>query len=295
MCIIDVGLPISVARVLTPRIEELAKGMKTQAWRVQQQEQAPLSSDFAKVPEWITTHQLSIIERRDEIIASGNYECLKDRLPAMRSDLDLLGFDEPTGYMKPICIVPIVMIHSREVKDPPTSWADLLDERWKGRITTSAPDILVKLLTFYANALFGENAERLVANIVFDGIPIDTNLHVDNGEADVGIIPLPFARASRKGNVFMRWPEEGALSIPHVVIHKKGSFEDTRALSEFLLSEDVQRYMSETGMLMPVHPGVPLPPEVEQNNLNLYWKGWDWFLEGLGHGLATAHVKKGIS
>jgi ABC-type Fe3+ transport system substrate-binding protein len=259
----------------------MAAGMETIVGRLQQEEQSPLPMNIDAVPDLVITHQISIMKNRDSMIKSGNYECLQELFPEMRSDLKQLGFDDPTGYFKVICVVPLVFIYRRSLENPPKSWADLTSERWQGRIAASSPDILVKLLRFYAKSILGEEAHRLIANVVFDGIPIDTNLKVDRGEIDIGIVPLPFTRASREKNISMCWPEEGAINLPQVIIHKSGSFIKTYKISEFLLSEEVQRYISETGMIIPVHPDVPLPPEVEENGLNLYWKGWDWFLNGL--------------
>lgn len=229
----------------------------------------------------IVTHQLAIIRNRDAMIASGHYQCLSGLLPDMRPDVRRLGFADPTGYFQIVCIVPIVLVHGRSVENPPTAWSDLLDERWKGRIGGSSLDVFRTLIRFYAHSLFGGEAERFLANLVLDGIPIDTNLHVDKGEVDVGVMPLPFAQGGRNKNIVVHWPSDGALSIPQVVIHKRGSFEGTRHISEYLLSDEVQRYMSETGNVIPVNPNVPLPPLVQANDLNLYWKGWAWFLEGL--------------
>jgi hypothetical protein len=278
---LELGLPVSVARVLVPRIEKLAPDSQVISARLQQEELPPLPQDVEQIPDLVSTHQLSIMRHRDAMIASGNYECLRGRLPEMRPDLQQLGFDDPTGYLRVVCVVPIVLVHGRSVQDPPTTWADLPDERWKGKIGGSSLDIMLKLVRLYANSLFGGDAEQFIANLALDGIPIDTNLQVDRGEREVGIVPLPFTQGARNKNIVVRWPKDGALCVPQVLIHKKGSFEETRQVSEYLLSDEVQRYLSETGNMIPVNPNAPLPPLVRANSLNLYWKGWDWFLEGL--------------
>jgi len=278
---IDINLPLAVTRVLTPKVQELAAGMDTVVRRIQQEEDAPLPLEEKDIPHLTITHQLSIMKNRDQMVSSGHYEALKGPLPEMRSDLKAIGFDEPTGYFKTICLVPIALIYNRSIDNPPTAWADLVDERWKGKIGAPSLDILRKLLQFYVRGLLGNDAGRLISNVVFDGMPIDINLKIDDGSLDIGIIPLPFARASRNKNVVMRWPIEGAVCLPQVLIHKKGSFEDTIKISEYLLSDDVQRYISDAGGIIPVSPNVPLPHEVGENHLNLFWKGWDWFIAGI--------------
>ena len=39
---IDVGLPMSIARMLTPKIQEIAEGMEINVRRIQEEEQKPL-------------------------------------------------------------------------------------------------------------------------------------------------------------------------------------------------------------------------------------------------------------
>jgi ABC-type Fe3+ transport system, periplasmic component len=204
--------------------------------RIQQKEQESHPLKEKEIPDLTITHQLSIMRSRELMASSGHYETLEGLLPEMRSDLKVRGFDEPTGYFKPMCFVPIVIIHNRLVDTPPVSWEDLLDRWWKGKIGASSPDILRKLVTFYARRLFGKEADQLTSNVVFDGLPIDVNLKVDDGRLDVGIVPLPFSRSSRNRNVSICWPREGAFSLPH---------------------------------------------EVEENGLNLFWNGWDWFTAGI--------------
>ncbi|MCL0060782.1 ABC transporter substrate-binding protein [Dehalococcoidia bacterium] len=278
---IDIELPLPVARVLLPKIKELAEGMEVIVRKLQQEEHDPLPTDAGDIPELTLTHQLSILKNRDAVMTSGDYESPGERLPKMRADLQELGFDDPSGYFKTMCLVPIVLIYNRDISDPPESWADLTDARWKGLIGAASPDVFRKVVRFYFEELLGDDAEHLLANITYTGVHIDVNLAVDNGELDIGIIPLPFARASRKKNVCMQWPREGALCLPQVIIHKKGIQDDTLKISEYLLSGEVQRHISEVGMLIPVDPNAPLPPELVGNKLNLFWKGWDWFIAGM--------------
>lgn len=278
---IDVGLPMSIARMLTPKIQEIAVGMEINVRRIQEEEQKPLPEKQENISDLIITHQLSVMKNRDSMISSGHYETPGKMLPEMRPDLKEIGFVEPTGYFTTICLVPVVIIYNRLIINPPLSWHDLTDQRWKGRIGASSPEILRKLLKFYAKALLGKDAEKLISNVVFDGMPVDQNLKVDEGSLDTAIVPLPFTRASRNKNVTMCWPEEGAVCLPQVLIHKKGSLKQTLKISKYLLSENVQRFISETGMMIPVNPDAGPPPEVEKNNLNIFWKGWDWFIEGI--------------
>jgi hypothetical protein len=277
---IDLEMPLPVARVLLPKMQGLAMGMKVTVRKLQQEEHDPLPTEAGDIPELTLTHQISILKNRDAMIASGEYEAPGERFPRMRDDLERLRFDEPRGYFKVMCLVPILLVYNRWISNPPKSWADLIDPRWRGRIGAASPHVFRKVVRFYMEKLMGNDAQHLLGNINYNGVHIDTNLAVDNGELDIGIIPLPFARASRKKNVCMHWPREGALCLPQVMIHKKDIQDDILEISECLLSDEVQQYISEVG-LIPVNPNAPLPRELVENQLNLFWKGWDWFIDGI--------------
>lgn len=275
------GLPVSVSRMLIMKIQEIVPEDIISVRRIQEEEVEPLSTNISEIPDLTTTHQISIIKNRDAMAASGHYMPLKGLVPDMRGDVAAKGFVDPTGFFTPICVVPVVIIYNRHISNPPSSWHDLLDPQWKGRINAPSPVILQKLIKFYAGSLLGEKAETLFNSIVLDGLPIDVNKKVNKGTFDIGIISLPFSRASRDQNVTLCWPKEGAFALPQILIQKNGACKEALTVSNYLLSDDAQKFISDVGVMIPVNPGISLPREVEENNMSLYWKGWDWFISGI--------------
>jgi len=278
---IDIGLPISVARMIIQRIQGMVPPDSLIIRRVQQKEQEPHSCIETEIPEITATHQISIMKDRNRMMASGYYESCSKVLPQMRKDVAQRGLDDSDGLFTPVCFVPLVIIYNRTIDHPPRSWQDLCDSRWRGKIAVPSPDILQKLVKFYAKDLLGSKAEGLFSNVVFEGLPVDVNQKVDDGSFDIGVVSLPFSRSSRRGNISLCWPEEGALLLPEVLIHKRGAGGDLLKVSEYLLSLDVQHYFSDIGVMVPVHPDAPLPFEVTEHAMNFYWKGWDWFIAGI--------------
>lgn len=281
MTTIDIGLPISVARMILQRVQGMVPPDSLIIRRVQQKEQEPHSTIEVEIPDMTATHQISVMKDRDRMMASGYYESPAGVLPPMRRDVADLGLADQDGLFTPLCFVPLVIIYNHGIDNPPGSWLDLCNPRWKGRISVPSPDILQKLMKFYATDLLGSKAEVLFSHVSADGLPVDVNQKVDDGSADIGIVSLPFSRSSRKGNISLCWPEEGALLLPEVLIHKKGAGEDVLKVSEYLLSLDVQRYFSDVGVMIPVHPDAPMPSEALEHSMNFYWKGWDWFIAGI--------------
>lgn len=284
MTTIDIGLPVSIARLLIQRIEKIAPHSTIHTIMVREEEQEPHSHNPREIPDLATTHQISILRNRNQMAESGFYECHPEIRGMMREELVSRGFFDHTGLFTTVCIVPVVLIYHKQIERPPDSWEDLLEPRWKGRINVPSPVILKKLMTMYAHNLFGDKADQLFQNVVFEGLPIDVNKNVNAGRFDIGIVSLPFTRASRTGNVTICWPKEGALALPQVMIHKKGSDDEVLAVSRYLLSDEAQRYLSDIGCMVPVNPNVPIPREAVENGLSFYWKGWDWFIDELNKG-----------
>jgi ABC-type Fe3+ transport system substrate-binding protein len=270
-----------IAQPLIQKLRELATDTQLEFKGLNPGEDEPLPLEGDDIPELVVTHHVSIMKNRDAMASSGSYKAPEGVLPEMRDDLQEKGFVDPTGCFIPMCFVPLVLIYDKSIKPAPSSWADLLAKRWQGRIGSASTSTFTKLLKVNLKSLIGENVDqlgRLFDNVDLKGLPIKINLAVGDGDLDVGIAPLPFARASRTGNISMCWPKEGAFCALHVMIYKKDAHEDAIKIGRYLLSDEAQQLMSTPG-LIPVSPNVSLPEEAIENKLNFYWKGWDWFIE----------------
>ena len=284
-------LPMALIRLLMPRIQGLLTETKIvtasrTSHRSRFQEDAPLPLQGENIPELAVTHQVSALKNRDRIASSGSYEVLKGVLPEMREDLKEKGLDDPSGCFTSLCFGPLLPIHNNSIKSPPSSWEDLLDERWQGKIVAADSNVQFELLKANLRRIIGERTGPFLESLVYQGNPVNVNYEVDAGNMAIGITVLPFARSSRKGNISLCWPREGAFCIPHVLILKKGAHKDAIEVCKYLLSDEVQGLISGTG-LIPVSPNVALPKEVMENELNLYWMGWDQLVKALNENLES--------
>ncbi|MBT9163787.1 MAG: putative 2-aminoethylphosphonate-binding periplasmic protein [Chloroflexi bacterium] len=283
MSIIDLSLPCPVARAFTGQIRKIVD-QKTDiiVRNIEREEPTTLPHAEGDPPDLIATHSLSILQNRELLASSGHYALNQPGLPAMRPELAEKGFADPSGCFIPLCLIPIVMIYNRRLEDPPAGWEELLDERWHGRIGAPFIAAFRQLMFAYGSEMFdSETAARLVDNTVFEGMPLEINMWVDSGKLDIGIVGLPFSRASRSGNVALCWPQEGAFCLPEVLLVKKAADEDALAVVRHLLSVEAQRYIADIGVLIPTHPDVRPPREAEENKLSIFWNGWDWFSNAL--------------
>lgn len=282
---VHMGVPLVMERLIFPTITEMLDGveLETIRWIAELNrftDFGPLPLDEKEIYEVMVTHQVSHLRDRNRIAESGSYANLRDSFPAMRSDLVERGFEEPSGYFVVFCLVPVVIIHHAAIKEPPRSWKELAEPQWKGRVITFDMTVIHRLLGIGMKEIIGDRTEEFMESIGFHGAPINVNHEVDSGQADVAIMPLPFARTSRQGNVRMLWPEDGAFVVPNVITFKKNPDQRAIDIGKYLLSDKVQRMMNSLG-LIPVNPNADLPVQVTENNLNLRWHNWSEFIKAL--------------
>lgn len=284
---VHLGVPLVMERLVLSTITDMLDGaeLETIRWTTELNrftDFGPLALDENDIPELMVTHQISHLRDRDRIAESGSYANLRENFPAMRNDLEERGFEESSGYFVVFCLVPVVMIHHASVQEPPRSWKELAQPQWKGRVITFDMGVVHNLMKIGMREIIGDRADEFVESIGYQGNPVNVNHAVDSGQADVAIVPLPFAKTSRKGNIRLQWPEDGAFVIPNVMAFKKNPDQRAIDVAAYLLSDNVQRMMSSLG-LIPVNQNVDLPVQVAENNLNLLWHDWDEFIRTLNN------------
>jgi ABC-type Fe3+ transport system substrate-binding protein len=279
------GVPLVLERIVLPTIQEMLGDveMETIRWTADLNrftDFGPLPVPPEKVPEVIATHQVTHLRDRDRAAESGAYANMSGVFAPMRDELAQKGFDDPTGAFVTFCVVPVGLVHHKSIKNPPKTWTDLAKPEWRGRVITFDMGVIHTLLTVGFRPILGDQTEEFVENIGYHGNPVNVNYEIDSGQADVAIMPLPFGKASRQGNVALQWPEDGAFVVPNVMAFKKDPDPKAIEVGQYLLSDPVQSMMSSLG-LIPVNPNADLPPQVEASGLNLRWDGWDAFVEAL--------------
>ena len=284
---VHMGVPLVMERLVLPTIQKMLDDVEldTIRWTTELNrftDFGPLPTNPKEIPEVTATHQVTHLRDRDQAVQSGEYAFVQDAFPPMRDDLAAQGFVDPSGVFVTFCVVPVGLVYHQSVQNPPRSWAELADPTWRGRVITFDMGVIHTLLGVGMRDFLGEDTQAFVESIGYHGNPVNVNYMIDSGQADVAIMPLPFGTASRRGNVLLQWPEDGAFVVPNVLAFKRDP--DPRAIEvgSYLLSEGVQKMMSSLG-LIPVHPSAELPKQVAENNLNLRWPGWDAFIQALNN------------
>jgi len=231
-----------------------------------------------EIPDIIVTVRPELLWQRDYLKSLDIFD--DEYKYSLDSDLESKGLLDDNWILKPIYIMPIVIFYNKDMENPPQTWNDLLDPRFKGKIITTdeatPPAVLFK--QFYKQALGQKGEDFAKNNVDYVGLPIDVNKAVSNKEYDIGIMPLSFAMFSKDNGSAICWPKEGALHLTQVMIMKKGYNEETKKAADFLVSQKAQEMFSNGANFIPVIPNIEAPKQYKENNKTLFWKDWDSFI-----------------
>ncbi len=231
-----------------------------------------------ELPELIVTLQPEILKYFENNEVQQHFESCNMDSPDLRSDLAAWNFASTTSYIKPLLFVPIIMLINKDIKKPPTSWNELFEKRFRGKILL--PDIQTPVSVAF-NALMKDMAKDSDTNDFFDslkysGLPFDVITGVNKGFYDIGVLPLPFARYNMGKNVETIIPNEGSIVLPQMMFLRKDASTETKAVANDLFGKNIQRFFSQLGALVPVIEEIPLPVEIK-NKPSFYWKNWEWY------------------
>lgn len=231
-----------------------------------------------ELPELIVSLQPQLLKYFENPALREHYIDISTAFPSLRSDLQNLGLDSSSNFIKPLLYTPLIMLVNKDIDNPPMAWADLLDERFHGKVL--APDaqtpVSVAFNFLMRDIADDDNTNKFLGKIKYSGLPFDVITGVNKGFYDVGILPLPFARYNMGKNLTTTIPQEGAFVLPEMMMLKKDASPETLEVAKDLFGKNIQRFFSQLGALVPVIEDIPLPAELKEN-MNFYWKNWEWY------------------
>lgn len=196
------------------------------------------------------------------------------------------GLKDPDGHYALLAVVPAVFLVDRTQLAPgeaaPRSWAELLDERWRGRLALPVGDFDLFngiLLTIWKH--FGD------AGVGALGRNLQQGLHPSQAagrfagrggiKPTVSVIPFFFSKMARfNPDAEIVWPRDGAVISPIFMLLKKAAPPAARRLADFFASKEVGEILAQRGLFPSCHPEVenPVPDPAP-----LLWLGWDFIRE----------------
>lgn len=212
------------------------------------------------------------------------------------SCIDKLKFKDPDGYWYAgRIIIPVIAWNTNIIKDnPPKSWTDLASQDYKKTLPSpwntangwaAIPNPLYSgaaVATVYA--LVEKYGWDYYKNLETNGVIVVKSNSVVlngiiNGEHPVGVTLDYMVRGKMNAGepVNYVFPEDGVVAIPSpIAIMKSTSYpEAARLFVEFLLSEEVQKWLAEHGVI-PGRSDVAPPENVPSlDQLNIIDVNWD--------------------
>jgi len=201
---------------------------------------------------------------------------MPESLPAMRRELTSIGLAEPSRYFRVIGIVPFIIAAAKNVEPPILDWEDFCRPDVCESVAVPPDDTpLPALFDAMMSAMYGDKATEVMRHKNTAYTPLDINKRIDAGEFKAGVSIPAFSRNYRNENGHLVWPASGAWPVPLIASMRHDAHEDAQTFLHYLLSNDYQRYLAESGGIVPVVEGVPWFEEMNDNDARLNWPGWD--------------------
>jgi len=201
------------------------------------------------------------------------------------------AFLDPRGRFAPLGARARVLLVRPAARLPfePTSLRHVGDPHLRGRValtplgTGHGPVTVAALVLAHGT----QAADRLVTRLA-DNAPVlcasdaAVRARVASGDADLGLVGSPEAAESAASAARLKvvWPDQsgrGAVVLPTALVVLPGAGEAARSFAEWLVGPEGERLVvARVPGLLPLRPGVPVPPGVEPaGNLRALPLDWD--------------------
>jgi ABC-type Fe3+ transport system substrate-binding protein len=203
------------------------------------------------------------------------YNDLRDEF----KEIDIL---DPKKDYSMISVVPAVfLVNTNELDDPtqiPESWADILDEKYKNRISLPVGDFdLFASILIHIYKEYGEEGVKKLGTNLLESLHPSEMVKSDKkkkAKPIVTIMPYFFTKMTKNGGPMVAvWPKDGAIISPIFLLSKKTENNDVKEAVNFLASKEIGEILSHKGLFPSLNPEVDnnLPKENK-----FMWVGWDY-------------------
>ncbi len=289
LALLPCGLKVSLDKALQDFVEQLKADDKPLDYLAEGNVNHELSyypyvdsvESIDELPDVLLSSDLnSLYHHRflDRFVKPGNFASVN---LSMHPQLAEIGYADPHGHFTMFCANVLVLVRVKNTTStvaPPIAWGDLLQPEYRKSIIMRGQDSFFcsgVLVPFFK--LFGiEAIPQLAANVCAGLHPSQMVKLINSGSRDIPpffIMPWFFTRKIKDADrVEVLFPEEGAFISPVQLLVKKKKKEELAAVTDFLLSEQLQQHCADNLFPAP-HPAVRNRVPAEKK---LYWIGWDF-------------------
>lgn len=256
-------------KLVTPHDPEYDNGC-TEEW-------IPQAIENNILPDFILINSPELADHANKMNTCGLFsdimgECYKEH--PVREELKMLS--DSNGIIYPSLVTPLAMFYNKEnVSENKLvhSWKDLLNPE----LRVLLPDRdkpLTRVIGGYLKKTYPDEFEKFEKRIVYDGTPNSVVKSVASGEYDISMTLAAFAFAAPAKKISVNITNEGFYPMPQVILMKKGANKKLKCITDLLLSDEVQKYLSEQNAWVS-NPNVPLCETFQHSGMLSEWKGWD--------------------
>lgn len=173
-----------------------------------------------------------------------------------------------------------ILYNTETVKTPPTSWNDLADPKYKGRIAAKLGDtrgvILIPILTKIAGGDYKESIDPAIKAMNAFGPNVltwepapDCYAVVQSGEVDLSICwngRAQYLHDTQGGKIGVASPVEGSIGQTNTInlIEGSANAEAAKKFIDYAIGAEAQATFAEKSFYGPVNTTVTLSPDVAQ-------------------------------
>lgn len=227
------------------------------------------------IPEIILCHASDLLDveysKALEIFSRGISNIYKENLE-----------DDSQGYFKsegdilfPIFIVPVVLCYNKlnaSKEEFSNSWEDIFNKSEKVAFPDKDTPISKTVLA-YLKKNFPDKYDDFLTRVNFLGSPTEVIQGLSSGEYTMGISNMSFSKMAKQKNIEVIDTKEGTISLPQVLVWKKGYDEVNTKISKALLGKDLHKYINQQGFVSTLEEN-----SVGEKKYKLIWNGWnDYF------------------
>lgn len=207
---------------------------------------------------------------------SSRFEVPQVALPPLRGELLALGLKPPRPEISVVAVVPCLLACNNDQAPGIEDWEDLCHPEFKGILGVPPLDTpLPYLISSFLKGRYGMRAQAPLSRMDTASIPLDINRRVDEGALAAGLLIPAFSRSFRSGRGRMVWPTTGAIAVPLIACIGKDAPPEAHDALAYLLSYEIQSFLSQDGDMVPVRADIRGFEELEATRWRLIWPGWD--------------------
>ena len=183
-------------------------------------------------------------------------------------------FDEK---LLPLLVIPLIFSYNNNYNTTPTTLKNVVESNTKtvvGGINNSGVKCIVKAIW----SEYGKDyAERFLDNATLVNMPIQSFNDIKSGSNNLALTPSIYAKRANNTDLFMTYPEDGAVALPSYIAASKSLNEETmlEVLTALITTDFCNSFVKSASLFSCISDTVN-ETIVEENNFKFLYPSKEW-------------------